>query len=288
MDDRTAYSILKIRPGTSHEDISRRYEHFIKLYKRYLMGQSINMSPEEIEQMKRAYVHLLYKRIGDDELKDLYPPENTSLGHQLWESSCKATRPFLVRHKAKVIYTLIMCVLTYIIIAVRNYQPVDLKIAVLSQSESSSIYEMEIESMTADAYEVILTENLSGVKRPKIEFQGYLYENEAGLGMTMNTISDEYDVYIMDERLLKELKARGVTFLSLDRYMSTKTDQAYNPFLQGDQSISEVYIDNDTSLYQYVCNLRNDNRVWVAVVYSESKHLGQALQFIKYINDSNE
>ena len=279
MDDRTAYRILKIRAGTRQEDLSRRHDCFVKLYKRYLMGQPIPMSPEEIEQIKKAYEHLLYRRIEEEELKDLYPQERTDLGYKMWKSGVKVAAPFLNRHRGKVIYTLVMCVLTYVIIFIRTYQPIDLRIAVLSKP-SESVFEFEIKSQCAQIFEDILIDNLPELKRPKIEFEGYYMMDS----LPDLRISDKYDVYIMEESFLQALQSTGVTFLTLDPYLSPELDAAYNPIIQNGPSVSEVYIGKDTSLYQHLCNLYNDNQTWVAVVYPDSPHQEQALEFVKYLN----
>jgi hypothetical protein len=169
MDDRTAYSILKIRPGTSIEKISKRHDHFIVLYKRHLMGDRFNISTEEIEQMKLAYEHFLYKEISDKELEDLYPVESKSLGHQVWRSSAKIAAPFVKRHRAKIIYTIFMCFLTFLIIAIKNYQPIDLRIAVFGPEPKTDADYEKINS-GIQSFRAEILENNKTVKRPMIYY----------------------------------------------------------------------------------------------------------------------
>lgn len=284
MDERTAYSILKIRPGTSIEDISKKHDHFAKLYKKYLMREPVNMTPEEIEQMKSAYEYLVYKRIDDQELETLYPLENNSLSHQLWKELVRTIGPFLILHKAKVIYTLVMCAITFIIICVKNYQPVDLRIVVFSRP-SVSIYEYEFRNQIMDRFESEILVNISGIERPAMELQFYYPGEDVDSSNAGLLFQDQADVYIMEESLLHAMKEAGIEFLALDRLAGQGLRQVYEPVNNEIKKVSGndsgVTIDKETSLYHYICNWYGDGKAWVAAVSRNTAHGNEALRFIE-------
>lgn len=265
MDDRTAYEILKIKAGTSLNDIVKRHDHFSRLYKHYQMGERVYISPEKLEQMKSAYECLLYKRIEDEELQYLYPLESNSRCYQTYD---KIICPLMKRHKPKIIYTIVMSVLTIIIICVINYKPVDFQVTVYLQP-SETVYEYESRIMNLDAYEYEMLGSLPGIKKPRIDYQNYYPANGAGANLLGLYTADDVDVYIMEEALLSELQEKAIEFYNVG------------------SDTAKVYVNKKTSLYRNICNAKNENRSWVAVVSPLSRRKEQAMNFITRICSSD-
>ncbi len=284
MDDRTAYHILKIKPGTTLSDIDKKYELFVKLYKRYLMGETLEYTPGQLAKMKEAYESLLYKRINDEELQYLYPRESQSIGYQAWKLSSRLAGPFLRRHRGKVIYTLVMSMLTLIIILIINYQPVDLKITVI-HDPIASMMEYHYRTQLIDAFKMELQEYLSAIQKPVLEYQS-LFSDE---GLSFEDLSffsaKDVDVYVMEEEMLISLSELGLEFTPLD-FSGDKP--VYAPTLKDRGSRNNIKVDQRTTFYQYLCNLNNDNQVWVAVVPTQSEHKEKALWFLRYISTPDE
>lgn len=281
MDDRTAYEILKIRPGTSLAIVEKRYEHFVKLYRKYLMGEPLEYSTNDLLQMKEAYQCLLYKRIEDKELKDLYPQENQGLCHQALRYGVKLMAPFVKRHRAKIIYTCVMLVLTFLIIQIMQYQPVDLKIAVLSDP-AGSIFEYQIRRELMDAYEAEIMDNVVTIRRPVVEYQSVYSPEGTSYGVSDFTLSRDVDVYVMEEPLLIRLKSLGFEFVELK---GLDVQPVYDPVRQQVNVRTQLHVELTTSLYRYICNYQNDNQSWVAVLSPDCRHRAQAMQFLRYLNE---
>jgi hypothetical protein len=278
MDDRTAYSILKIRPGTSIEKISKRHDHFIVLYKRHLMGDRFNISTEEIEQMKLAYEHFLYKEISDKELEDLYPVESKSLGHQVWRSSAKIAAPFVKRHRAKIIYTIFMCFLTFLIITIKNYQPVDLRIAVFGpEPKTDADYEKLNSGIQSFRAEIL--ENNKTVKRPMI----YYYPvTDISSALMAYYSAENDDVLIIEKSLKEEMESLGIKFLAIDSQTLQDTSQAFGLINQETGLITDVAISKETSLYQNLCNQQGSNKIWVSALSQNVRNTDHAIRLIEF------
>lgn len=279
MDDSTAYRILKIREGTSIEDISKKHNHFVKLYKQHLMGIKTNISPEEIESMKKAYEHLLYKRLSDTELKNLYPAE-TYLS-KIWDNVCKVFRPIVYRHKTKIIYTLVMFMLTNLIIFIINYKPVDLKVVVFSKS-SGTLMETGIRNHILKSFENHTAETVPYIKRPIMEY-GFYNENDEMIANRLLYIWGDSDVYIMEEQLLRQFQEAGTEFSQIARVDLDEYQQTSGMIQDGTLYVSEFYIDEDSYIYKNICNWENTNNNWVAVVDAHAPHKAQAVEFLKFI-----
>ena len=281
MDDRTAYEILKIRPGTSLIDINKRYENFVKIYKRHIMHECTEYSFEDLEQMKSAYLQLVYKRIDDSELIDLYPIENNSYWYKAYQYCAEISQPFLIRNKAKLIYTLIMSILTIIIIQIINYQPVDLRIVILSEP-ATSIFEYQLRCELACAFEGEMQYSIY-VKKPNVEYNSLFYSDIYQQEKIDFYAEENVDVYVMEESVLykinalarKNKKLKNIDEIQVNKHIKPKT-----------ADYIKIVINNETTLYKYICNFYNDNRNWVAVVPFEAKNKEQALRFINYIGNS--
>lgn len=283
MDRMRAFSILKINPHTSKEIISKRHDYFVKLYKQHLMWMKFKISPEEIEEMKEAYEFLLYKKVDDAELEKLYPQD--TIWSKTLDNIGKVLNPFLHRHRAKIIYTLVMSVITGLLIYILNYKPVDLNVIIFSPY-TRSLIEYQFRNQVLRDFEKQTEKNLSLIQRPDMEF-GYYEENDYIAAEWLLFLWDNADVYIMEESLLEEFKKAGVKFASIEPERLSDYQQAANPFNKDNRPVTEVYIDTSSFLYRYICNWENTNKTWVAVIADDAENVEEALSFVKFINKSN-
>lgn len=276
MDERTARLILNIKPETSYEDISKRYEHFIKLYKLYLMGENLSISPEQLEQMKKAYLTLLYKRIDDTELAGLYPQYHQG---PYSEFCHRILIPFLNRERPKIIYTAVMCSLSIIIIFIMNFTPADLKIAVFTKPYDS-VMDYQIRDLYTNGIEAEIPEIILGIRRPIIYYENY--NSNSDLPLFVFSILTKYDVCIMEEDFLKRLKNEGVEFLNLSGIISRDTIRVSSAYKKAQWS-DGIVVNKNSGFYEKICNLEEENLPWVAVVSQKVRNRKQALEFLRFL-----
>lgn len=267
MDDRTAYEILKIRPGTGRDIIFKKFYNFTKLYKIYQMGIATYLRSDEIEKMREAYVFLCYKNIKDEELIDLYPQENTGFFYQIYY---KTIVPFLQRHRAKVIYTIVMCFITYAVNWLINYHPIDIKIAIYGK-QADSYYEETVRNSILDGIEHELKESQTGIENPRMDYNQIFLSEDMKLLNIGFFPTPNVDVYVMEESIYKTLIEEGFDLIEMER-----------------DSTLGVYVNTETSLYKYICNWYDDNRVWVAIISKESCKKDKALRFVNLIQENSK
>lgn len=282
MDDRKAYSILNIRPGTSVSVIEKKYELFVKLYKRYLMGEKLKYTPEQLEEMKEAYISLLYKRIPDEELEWLYPYESQSYAYQAWKRVSSVLSPYMKRYRAKIIYTMVMFFLTLLIILIINYKPVELRITVLHEPPVN-VMEYQYRSQLINTIETELKEFLY-IQKPAIEYQSIFADVGMPVENSLLYMDEDVDVYVMEEALLSKLVELGFKLMPLEFLGELP---AYAATIPNPNPRFHMKVDKKSTFYRYLCNLKNDNKVWIAVVPSQAKHKERALRLLGYIGTAD-
>jgi hypothetical protein len=281
MNDWKAYSILKIKPGTSLSDIEKKYELFVKLYKRHLMGEALEYTPQQLEEMKEAYESLLYKRITDEELEWLYPLESQSLSSRAWRYGTRLAGPFLKKHRAKVIYTVVMLVLTLIILGIVNYKPVDLRIMVL-HDPTASMMEYQYRIQLVRAYQSELKEYLC-LDKPIVEYYSLFVDTGMPVGGLTLYPPEDVDVLILKEQQFSKLLEMGFEPMPL---WNSQEQTVHASVSKGIPAPKGIRVNPDTTLYRYLCNFKNDNKEWVAVIPSNASHKDRALAFLRYVGES--
>lgn len=266
MDDKTAYEILKLRPGTRKDIVLKRFYSFTKLYKLYKMGEKVYLSSDEIEKMRDAYIFLCYEHIKDEDLLNLYPQENTGF---IYQTYYKTVVPFIQRHRAKIVYTIIMCIITYIANYLINYRPVDIKILIYGQP-AASYYDEALRTVMVAKLEKELKERNTGIENPRMDFKQIAFSEDMKLLDIGFSLKHGVDVYIMEESFYKALVNKGIDLYDVDC-----------------QSQKGVYISTETTLYKYVCNWYADNKDWVAVISRESPRKDKAERFVQLIQKND-
>lgn len=284
MDDSTAYRILNIKEGTDIKYIAQRYDHFVKLYRQYLMGVNTGLSPERIEEMKEAYEHLLYKRISDAELIDLYPREKNDMMHKLIRKCSDLLVPYWEKYRAGVIYAAITAIAVCIIILILNYKPVDLDVAIL-RNVSDRPVDRDLESMMLESFENEIKSNVPGIGKMKIIY-ALLDDADDQLLNNIFLVASDADVCLMERTLLEYLQPEGKTYgkmigadeaFALDAYKSEGVIQDL-PFI--------VPVSEKTKIYKNLCSINKYNEQWVAVMPSYVRHRVQAIDLLKYLSGS--
>jgi len=284
MDEFTAYRILKIKKGTDRNYIIKRHEHFVKLYRQYLMGQKTGLTSEQIEEMKEAFECLLYKRITDEELHDLYPVEKDDTIHKLLRKGSDFASFLWERHRPKIIYTVVMCLITYLIIFISNYRPVDLEVAILKRTSAPPM-DISYESMILKSFKNEIEARVPGIRHMKII--PALYYDSGSEEQEFNNMSlmlVNADVYIMEKdsfMLFQGSEEGAKRILAGDE---ADTLEAYK-----NESVVPYYplgvlVSEESKIYKSLCRLSNNNEEWIAVMPVYARHRVQAINLLKYLS----
>jgi len=279
MDLRTAYCILKIDDHTSKEIISIKYDHFVKLYRQYQMGKKFRISPEEIEEMKKAYEFLLYRKIDDTELEYLYPQDTA--WSKTFDKLANILKPFMRRHRAKIIYTAAMSIITCLIICVLNYRPVDLNVVIFSPYYQS-LFEYRFRNQLLKNFSKETAKTLPEIQKPRMEYCFY-GENSNVAPEWLLLLWNEADVYVMEESLFEKFRETGTEILNSGPGKEPDTRQAANPAGKDSLPPTAVYINPNSYLYKYICNWENKDRNWIALIPDGARNITEATRFLNFI-----
>jgi hypothetical protein len=286
MDKMTAYRILNIEADTDIKEISKKYGHFVKLYKNYLMGYKIHLSVEELEKIKEAYEYLLYPKIGDKELRNLYPYQKETWLSKIWYEKIW---PFIMRHKTKLVYTAVMCLITFLIITIIKYQPIDLKIIIFAKSPQFSYEYMLMDIKASELEREILYRNPL-VKRPSLKYRFYDKNSIIPEDLYIH-MWEQTDIYIMEYDVFKSFIESGIKFSNIgDTGLRTADNMEWNP--RHDNAVCNpeilpgtcgVFISKDSYLYGSI-DYGNVESTWVAVLSPNNSNKEKAIRFIKKLN----
>lgn len=275
MDDRTAYEILKLKTNIDYNSLSRRYENFVRLYKRHMMRLPVNVRPYDLMQMKKAYEYLIYKRIEDNELQMLYPVEHqTAFGRFQKRIECRIS-PILSSYRKQILITLFAAVFTGFMLFVSNHRPVDLRVTVLGQQlETDNQYDNLKKSIKKlEAHSPQTTVSINRLELSYQVLSSQVYDSKGNL-INYLLYSGYSDVYVMEAEILDYLKAGGVEFCEINSEAKPSVNEDQNLVLYG------TFVDPESDLYKNICRVNGEQKSWVALIMPTAQNLRQSEEFV--------
>ncbi|NMA67467.1 MAG: hypothetical protein GX957_14755 [Clostridiaceae bacterium] len=155
---------------------------------------------------------------------------------------------------------------------------------VIFSRHNPSLFEYELRTQILKDFANQIADTSPKIQRTNMEYCFYEEDSEIDADWLLFLWSN-MDVYIMEESLFEKFQLAGISFSSIELEKLSDYRQAASTINKESNLVEQVQINQNSYLYRYICNWENRDKVWVAVIAYDAKHMEEALSFLRLITD---